>query len=332
MLPPGGRVVVALSGGPDSVALLHILRELETQRELVVAGTAHFNHRLRAEASDGDEAFCREIAARLGVILEVGSGDVRALAREQKRSIEDAARQLRYAFLAEAARRVGGEAVAIGHSRDDQAETFLLRLIRGSGTRGLGGIRPKAGLFVRPLIDISRDALRQFAAERGLTFREDATNADVAVPRNRIRHELLPYLEREFSPGIVDVLSREAALARDDDDRLEAEAIDLAASVVLVSTADQLIDAPDPCVVQIDAEALSLLHPALASRVARQGLRHLAGDRFVGFDHVERFLTFVRDGQVGSAMSLPGQQARHGGKTVRLGAEPPRRGRVSHPA
>ena len=322
MLPQGGRVAVALSGGPDSVALLHLLRELETQGELVLAGAAHFNHRLRGAASDNDEAFCRELAASLGLPLEVGAGDVRALASREKRSIEDAARRTRYEFLAHAAQWLSAGAVAVGHSRDDQAETFLLRVLRGSGTRGLGGIRPKAGIFVRPLIDIPREALRQFAADRGLTFRDDATNADVAVPRNRIRHELLPYLEREFSPGIVEVLAREAALARDDEDRLQSEAIDLAASIVLVTTdpaADRPIGQSARIKVQVDGHALRSLHPALASRVARQALQHLAGERFVGFDHVERFLAFVRAADTGSALSLPGQQARLLGPSGRVG-------------
>ncbi|MEX2661495.1 MAG: tRNA lysidine(34) synthetase TilS [Vicinamibacterales bacterium] len=320
--------MVALSGGPDSVALLHILRELEAQGDLVVAGAAHFNHGLRGEASDGDEAFCRDLTASLGVPLETGACEVRALALREKRSIEDAARRVRYAFLAEAAARLGADAVAIGHSRDDQAETFLLRLIRGAGTRGLGAIRPKAGLFVRPLIDISRDALRQYAADGGLTFRDDASNADVAVPRNRVRHELLPYLEREFSPGIVEVLAREAALARDDDDRLEAEAIDLAASVVLTDI-DPATGRPVPGTVQVEVQALGSLHPALASRVARRALQYGAGERFVGFEHVHRFLDFVRSGEPGSAISLPGQQARHLGGIVRLGPEPPRTARHS---
>ena len=336
MLPPGGRVGVALSGGPDSVALLHLLRELDTQGEVVLAGAAHFNHRLRGAASDGDEAFCRELTASLGVPLEVGAGDVKALAGLERRSVEDAARRMRYGFLAEAADRLGADAMAVGHSLDDQAETFLLRLLRGSGTRGLGAIRPKAGLVVRPLIDIRRETLRQFAADRGLSFRDDETNADVAVPRNRVRHELLPYLEREFSPRIVEVLAREAALARDDDDRLETEAIDFARSIVLTTTADKSSRSDGGPVVRIDAGALTSLHPALASRVARQALQHLAADRFVGFDHVERFLSFVRAGHAGSALSLPGQQARFSGPSgrrdgagsagvVELGPEPPRR-------
>lgn len=327
MLPQGGRVVVALSGGPDSVALLHILRELETSGELVIAGIAHFNHRLRGDASEQDERFCREAAAALGITAEVGSADVREAAREQKRSIEDAARRLRYAFLNEAAARLRADAIAVGHSRDDQAETFLLRLLRGSGSRGLGGIRPKNGNVIRPLIDISRAELRQFAAERSLSFREDETNADVSMPRNRIRHELLPYLQRELSPNIVELLAREAALAREDDERLQIEAIELASSIVLTDTRAEF-DGRLPgtvAVVSLDADRLRSLHPALRSRVARIALEPLAGGRFVGFEHVQRFLEFAGAGAPGSALSLPGQQARHDGRFVRLQVEPDRR-------
>jgi tRNA(Ile)-lysidine synthase len=326
MLPPGGRVVVALSGGPDSIALLHVLRELEASGELVVAGIAHFNHKLRAGASDEDARFCRDAAAELGVPVEVGEADVRSIARAEKRSVEDAGRRLRYVFLHEVAQRLHADAIAVGHSRDDQAETFLLRLLRGAGTRGLGAIRPKNGQVIRPLIDVPRAELRAFAADRGLSYREDETNADVSVPRNRVRHELLPYLARAFSPNIAEVLAHEASLARDDDDRLRDEAIDLAASIVLTNTRDESGSSagiPADTVV-VDAVRLSALHPAVGSRVAQHALAHLADGRFVGFDHVERFLEFVRAGKSGSAISLPGQQGVHAGDRVLLRPEPPR--------
>jgi len=324
MLPAGGRVAVALSGGPDSVALLFVLRELACSGDVVLAGLAHFNHQLRGPEADADEQFCRDLAATLGLPFEVARADVRGVARAEKRSVEDTARRLRYAFFRQAAQNLDARAVAVGHSQDDQAETFLLRLLRGSGTRGLGSIRPKAGGIIRPLIDIPRSVLRQFAAERDLVFREDATNADLRVPRNRIRHELLPYLAREFSPGIVEVLARDAALARQDDDHLEREAIELAASVVLTTT---------PSVV-IDAAALAAAHLAVASRVARLVLERSAGDRFVGFDSVERLLALARRVEPGAAVSLPGQQARvstlpgRGGaparRVIEIGPEPPR--------
>src|SRR4051794_33922138 len=187
MLPRGGRVLVALSGGPDSVALLHILRTLERRGALVVAAAAHFNHQLRGIEADKDEVFCRDMAAAVDVPFLAGRGDVAARARADGRSLEGAARQARYEVLNEAALAAGAEAIAVGHSMDDQAETFLLRLIRGAGPAGLAGIRPRAGRVIRPLLEIGRAELRGYAAAHGLACREDSSNADVRIPRNRIR-------------------------------------------------------------------------------------------------------------------------------------------------
>ncbi len=313
----GGRVLVALSGGPDSVALLDVLRTLASAGELTVAAVAHFNHQLRGAEADEDEAFCRSMAAALDLAFEAGRGDVRAMAREQRRSVEDAARVARYAFLEQAADRAGADVIAVGHTRDDQAETVLLRLLRGSGSRGLAGILPRSGRVVRPLLDVSRSELRQYVRDRGLTFRTDPTNDDVSIPRNRVRHELLPYLAREFSPGVVDVLARAAAIAREDDECLQAEAIAGAASVVLS-------DETGTGGVELDSAALMSLHPAIAARVVQLVLRRQNGGRFIGFDQVERFLDFARDGRPGSMLSLPGLRAgRRGGRIV-LGPEPAR--------
>jgi tRNA(Ile)-lysidine synthase len=314
LIERGGRVVIALSGGPDSVALVHILRDLERDGELVVAGVAHLNHQLRGAAADQDEQFCRGLSAALNLPIKVERVPVRALAHAQGRSVEDAARVARYAFLERAADDLGADAIAVGHSRDDQAETFLLRLIRGAGPRGLAGILPRAGRVVRPLLDIRRAELRAYLSQRGIESCEDASNADLMVPRNRVRHELIPYVEREFSPGIVDVLAREAAIAREDEDRLQKEAIDLATSVVL----------RDIHGAQVDVAALTSLHPALAARVARLALSELAGVRFIGFDHVHAFLNFARYAAAGAALSLPGQVVQHGGSRLLLRTEPPR--------
>jgi tRNA(Ile)-lysidine synthase len=321
MVPEHGRVVVALSGGPDSVGLVHLLRDLGPGAGFTLAGIAHFNHQLRGIEADADEAFCRRLAASLGVPIETGRGDVRGFAERQKRSIEDAARSRRYEFLHEAGQRLDADAIAVGHTRDDQAETFLLRLIRGSGTRGLGSIRPKAGMIVRPLLETSRQDVRAYVTARGLEYREDATNLDVQIPRNRIRHELLPYLEREFSPNIVEVLAREAALAQIDDDRLERDAIDLVASIVL-STTDAQFPADDRIV--IDAQALRSIHPAVASRVVRHGLVLAAQGHFIGAEAIDRLLTFAREGKPGGRLSLPGCEAVHEGDRLRLGPAPPR--------
>ena len=313
MFPRGARVLVAFSGGPDSVALLHILRALENRHELVVAGLGHFNHQLRGADADADEAFCRRAAAAAGLPIEVGRADVLRIAREQRRSTEDAARSLRYAFLHEAAVRLDAAAIALGHSLDDQAETFLLRLFRGAGARGLSSIRPRAGKIVRPLLDIGRAALRAYAADHQLEFRDDATNADVRIPRNRVRHELLPYLER-YSPGIAGVLAQQAAMARQDDEYLSARAIESSASVVLRTE----------CGIEIDLASLDALSPGVASRVVREALAAQAAGRFLGFQHIDNVLELAAANVAdGVSVSLPGQVATRRGGRIVLGPEPP---------
>jgi tRNA(Ile)-lysidine synthase len=334
MIPAGGRVLAAVSGGSDSVALVLLIRELEEKGEFSLTGIAHLNHGLRGSACD-DEEFCRALAARLRVPFHVQRIAIREMAREQRRSIEDAARVARYDFFSRARDEAGAHVVATGHTRDDQAETFLLRLLRGAGTRGLAGIRPVAGHVVRPLIETRREELRQYLSERGEPFCEDETNRDTSIPRNRVRHELIPYLEREFSAGITDVLAREADLARRDDDRLQNEAIDSSGLIVLRNSGGKTVALTpeqatgslagataraDIAAVEIDVTRLSALHPALASRLARIALSILAPDRFVGFDHVEALLSLASASS--GAVSLPGQQAVRRESRIELMREP----------
>jgi tRNA(Ile)-lysidine synthase len=212
---PSTRVVVALSGGGDSVALAHLLHTLETTGELTVAGVAHFNHQLR-EAADRDEAFCQSTAAALGWPCFVGREDVRARAGRERHSIEHAARSARHEFFGRACTHFSADVIALGHTRDDQAETVLLRLLRGAGPRGLSAMHPRSGLAIRPLLDCGRSELRTFLADRGLPFVEDSTNDDVTIPRNRVRGELIPFLQERFNPAVVDALANQAELARDE--------------------------------------------------------------------------------------------------------------------
>jgi tRNA(Ile)-lysidine synthase len=303
LLRNGGRVLVAVSGGADSVALLFLLRELEVDGELTIATVAHLNHQLRGVDADEDERFCAALAARLGLRFTSERVDVAARAKAERRSIEDAARRARYAFFDRAADACHADAVAVGHTKDDQAETFLLRLIRGAGGRGLAAIHPRAGRVIRPLIEVEREALRDYLAARGQDFREDASNADVSFPRNRVRHEVLPLLHSRFSPAITDVLAREAALARQDEEFLQAHAIKLADQIVLSDEA-----------IRIDAAGLAAAPRALSSRVVAAALQTFAGAKPVTFDHIERVLA-LGDGQ---ALSLPGQTAVRTGDRIVL--------------
>ncbi len=297
LLPPGARVLVAASGGADSTALVCLLNELAPRLGVALAGLAHFNHSMRGAASDEDEAFCRGLAESFRVPFEVGRGDVRAAAAELKASVEDAGRRLRYRFLEEARLRLEATHVAVGHTRDDQAETLLLNLLRGAGTRGLGGMRPARGAVVRPLLECSHRELTEWLAERRVAYREDESNRDRRFSRNRLRHDVLPAIELAF-PGAAEALSRAAGLARSDADYLDA----------LAERALGAIDRSGPGRTVFDAAALCELPDALGRRVARLVLTRESAGRFVGVVHAERLLLLARRALRGR-LTLPGLEA-----------------------
>ena len=297
------------------MALAWLLRELQHPGGFTLAGIAHFNHRLRGEEADADEAFCRELATQFGVPFTSEGADVRALAAEWKTSVEDAARRLRYEFLERARVSQGADLMAVGHTRDDQAETFLLRLLRGAGARGLGGIRESRGTIVRPLIDVARRDLHVWLEAQAAGFRIDASNADVSIPRNRIRHQVLPLLEA-MAPGAPETIARTARLSEDDDNYLEARAIEASGDVVLSS---------EGLLVRIDAARLKALHPALGRRIVRRLLSQVAPGRFVGVKHVDALLELE-----GGSLDLPGTRAAESGGVLTLGpADAAKRAKVN---
>ncbi len=216
----GDALLVAVSGGVDSMVLLHILNTLapEWGWQLTVA---HFNHQLRGRNSDRDAALVRHTAAALNLPITVGQGDVNAFAKKSGLSLEMAARKLRHEFLARTARAGGMATIALAHHADDQVELFFLRLLRGAGGEGLAGMKwrspspmdPRITL-VRPLLDLSKVELETYAQDVGVPFRTDATNASLAMPRNRVRHELLPLLRTKYQPGLNRTVLRAMKIAR----------------------------------------------------------------------------------------------------------------------
>jgi tRNA(Ile)-lysidine synthase len=304
LLPPGSRVLVGLSGGSDSVALTLVLTELSRHGGFEIAALAHLNHRIRPGAAD-DEAFCRAFAARCDLPIVIEAADVPGFAATQQLSLEDAARRVRYDFLRRAATRVGATVVAVGHTRDDQAETVLLKLARGAGLAGLGGVYPRRDEVIRPLLDVSRAELRDFVAGRGESWVEDETNADLANPRNRVRHRVLPELEAAYGGSPAGALARAAALARED-----AECLDRAAN----DRYSGLCAEAGPALL-LDVAALHAEPAAIRRRVLLRALRSVSGGREVGFDHVDTALE-VASGQCGPA-DLPGARVElRGGKLV----------------
>lgn len=271
----GDTVIVALSGGADSCALLDILVDLrDLALHLVVA---HLNHCLRGSESDADEEFCHFRAQGYGLPFVSQRIDVAEIARTEGINLEDAGRRARHRFLEEVRSSHEGVAIALAHHADDQAETVLMRLLRGSGTTGLSGMSWSNGPRIRPLLDISRSEIEAYLTGRGLSHREDLSNRDTRFLRNRIRHELLPLLET-YNPAIRTALTTTASVLADEDHVLEQM------TAGLVSKACRFT----PESATIDLEILSQQPCALRRRIFRQTLEHILGTlKHFGFRHFQ---------------------------------------------
>ena len=288
MLPKGSRVMCAVSGGADSMCLLHWLHERREEYGFSLLA-AHFEHGLRGEESLRDAAFTREQCDRLGVPVTVGNGDVAAFAGAQKLGIEDAARTLRYRFLEETADRLACDRIATAHNLNDNVETVLMNLCRGAGTRGLAGIPPVRGRIVRPLLWTGRDEIEAYLTAHRIPHIEDSSNRSDEYTRNRIRHQILPLLLEE-NPSFLGAVGRTAELLREDDACLcrEAEAF--------LSEYREGHSIP--------AKALLRLDPAVAARVVRA----LCGSG-VSMERTRALLNFAKGTERG-VLELPGQKIR----------------------
>ena len=298
MLAGGERVVVAVSGGPDSTALLSVLAALRDELGLELHA-AHLNHGLRPEAPL-DAAAAAGMAASFGCPYHEAAEDVAAAAARGRRSIEDAGREARYRFLAGVAGAVQAAVIATGHTRDDQAETVLMRLLRGSGPRGLAGIppvRPHGGLrVIRPLIETPRAEIAAYLARHRLGAREDSSNRDLNALRNRVRVVLLPILEG-YNPDVRRALARLADVTRD-----EAEALD-----ALSAPEVEAVLHGKGASVQISPDAFARLPVALQRRALREAIRRVRGNgALIAFVHIEEARVGVLDGRAGAVWEAPG--------------------------
>jgi len=259
------RVAVAVSAGADSVALTRVLHELAVGAAWHLTGLIHVNHGLRGAESDDDEAFCRALSSELGLPIDVTRVDVTAHAARHRRSLETSARELRYPVFETAALRLGATVVVTGHTADDQAETVLLRLFRGAGIRGVSAIRWKRGIYARPLLEERRGTLRTYLQNAGATFREDSSNVDVSIARNRLRHGLMGHLSSGW-PGAVSALARFAELAADDEATLSQQAVASGARILSPSSG-----------VELERSLLTALPPPVGRRVIRDAMEAAGG-------------------------------------------------------
>ncbi len=279
MISPGDHVIAAVSGGADSVALLSILCRLKQRWHLTLT-VAHLNHMLRGAAAQQDARFVAALAERLGLECIIEDRDVRAYQHQVSCSVQEAARAVRYSFLNELRERLGAQKVALGHTANDQAETILMWLIRGTSAAGLAGIPPVRNKhFIRPLITVTRAEIETYLHQQQITFIPDSSASEQHYLRNKIRHHLIPLLEQIFNPQIVRTVNRLGTLVQQDNEILDSLVQELVASLVPEAENGSLI-LPVSDIQQYPAGLRGRIIKALIARVTNRS-------RGIYFRHIE---------------------------------------------
>jgi len=297
MLRPGDTVLVGVSGGPDSVALLNILNILAPIIHLKL-GVAHLNHRLRQNASARDAEFAAAQANALGIPFFQEQTDVRDYALRKRLSVEEAGREVRYAFLYNAAETHGYNRIALGHHSDDNAELVLMFILRGSGPLGISGIPPvRDDTIIRPLIELKRSDIMIFLNASGIPFVSDRSNTDTRHLRNKIRLQLMPALKASYNPKAVETLNKLSRIVRDEDQWMEAMIDPVFENAVVVKSRDRLV---------LSATPLRKAHPAVTRRIMRKAVAAVKGNlRRISFSHIESALGLLHLPSNGRSLHFP---------------------------
>lgn len=293
MLPSAGLVLCAVSGGRDSMCLLTWLQELSGSYGFTVAA-AHYHHGLRGQTADRDEQFVRSYCAQHAIPCYVGRGDTNAAVREHGWSVEEAARNLRYAFLLETAQKSGAVRIATAHHMGDNAETVLMNLVRGTGLTGLSGIAPVRGIYIRPLLETSRAEIEEYLAAHAVPYVDDETNEEGIYTRNKVRHEIMPLLA-ELNPNVVESISKTAALLRQEDEYLDR----------VTERVCKTVDC-DASTARIRREALNDLPLALRRRVVRRMMDQLhIAKKDITARHIRDIVHLAQESGPTAQLSLP---------------------------
>jgi tRNA(Ile)-lysidine synthase len=301
LISPGQKLVVAVSGGPDSVCLLHVLLSLREELDIKLH-VAHLDHQLRGSESEADARYVAGLAQQLGIPATIERSDVKSYRSRKHGSLEEAAREVRYAFLSRVARSVGASTVAVGHTLDDHIETILLHLIRGTGTRGLRGLAPgnrwqmggDSINVIRPLLPVSRDETNRYCQQHRITTRLDTSNLSLDLLRNRVRHRLLPLLG-EYNPRIADALLRTARIVADDIAVLDSEVSRLLPDIARKQNGIYILD----------RKRFDSLPAALKRNLLRALLEELRGSlKDIEQRHIEEIMD-VLEKPAGKRLTLP---------------------------
>ncbi|MBU0994666.1 MAG: tRNA lysidine(34) synthetase TilS [Proteobacteria bacterium] len=314
MIDRHDAVLVGVSGGSDSVALIHVLCELKETHDLRI-GIAHLNHSLRMDASDKDETFVKDMAKMLGLPFYCARENVHAYRKKEKLSLEDAARQLRYQFLYNICDKEGFQKIALGHTADDNAELVLMQLIRGAGLLGIGGIPPvRDHVIIRPLIHILKKDVLDYLHEREIRHVIDQSNDDTCFTRNRIRKILIPLIESSFNPNVVETLNRLSSIARCEDSWIHDMIAPVFIDLVKESGQNRIV---------LDIKKLSNLHLAVKRRVIRKAIETITGE-LKGFFliHVDSVIHLTVKEKNGGMIDLPHRvRVKRNGETLILKQE-----------
>ena len=294
MILPGEKIILAVSGGPDSTALLYLMYDLRDELKCSLH-IAHLNHNLRGEESDADAEFVKEQAQKLGLPITVESLDVKSMI--SKESLESGARRIRYEFYEKVMSETHANKVVLGHTADDQAETVIMRFLRGSGAKGLSGIPPiRDDIYIRPLIETSRAEVEEYLQSLNIIPRWDSSNLSTEYERNKIRHELIPLLESNYSPNIKHILQQTADILREENDFLTEQ---------IRQAMGECIHHQDSRSIDISIPDLKKHHIALQRRILRLVIESLLGDlNRYNFNHLVALMDLI-DNNTGKTISLP---------------------------
>ena len=296
MLQDGDGIVVGVSGGPDSLTLLHLLILMKEQYNLKLY-VAHVNHNLRGEESEGDQRFVEEICNKWAIPLFIESSDINKISKDKKISLEEAGRQVRYDFFEKVRIETESYKIAVGQNKNDNVETILMRIARGTGTEGLSGIKPVRDNVVRPLIEVSRDEIENYCSVNNLEPRIDSSNLEKIYTRNKIRLELIPYIKNEFNPNIIDTINRMGSIVDGDNNFILQCAKDELNEVIIKETKEYI---------KISREKLCKLHVSIISRIIRILIESYCGNvTNITYVNIDNAIEFINNAKTGSSIDLP---------------------------
>ncbi len=308
LVQQGERIIVGVSGGPDSVCMLHVLNELREEYGLDLV-VVHVNHNLRGKASDGDQTYTEKLCHSLGIECRAYSFDVEELAKDWKMSIEEAGRKARYEAFEEVWDTAGGDKIAVAHNQNDQAETLLMRILRGTGTDGMAGIEyMRDKKVIRPLLDITRAEIEKYCIDNKLEPRMDATNEEAIHTRNKIRLELIPFIQQNFSDNIIQNLSKLAKIAQEDKDALYEWTDEIVFKDNLTGWELPMINKQSVWKSVFRKQHISIQKRIILRKFAKIGLR-----QGIGTIHLDNAIKLIYDDKTSAKMDFPhGYQLRIG--------------------